>query len=56
MAAASTAALAVALSAGSVFLGGTEWPYIVAFPLIVVAAVLEFAAHPPPARALGRVR
>ncbi len=23
-------------------LGGTEWPYIVAFPLIVVAAVLEF--------------
>jgi hypothetical protein len=43
MAAASTAALVVALSAGSVFLGSTEWPYIVAFPLIVVAAVLEFA-------------
>ena len=42
MAAASTAAVVVALSSGSVLLGGTEWPYIVAFPLIVVAAVLEF--------------
>jgi hypothetical protein len=31
----------VALSAGGVSLGGTEWPYIVAFPLIVVASVLE---------------
>ena len=41
MAAASTAAVVVALSGGSVSLGGTDWPYIVAFPLIVVAAVLE---------------
>ena len=41
MAAASTAAVVVALSAGGVSLGGTEWPYIVAFPLIVVASVLE---------------
>jgi len=42
MAAASTAAIIVAVSAGSVSFGDTEWPYIVAFPLIVVAAVLEF--------------
>jgi hypothetical protein len=41
MAAASTAAIIVAVSAGSVSFGDTEWPYIVAFPLIVVAAVLE---------------
>lgn len=42
MAAASTASVVVALNDGSVSLGGTEWPYLVAFPLIVVAAVLEF--------------
>ena len=41
MAAASTAAVLVAASADSVSLGGTEWPYVVAFPLVVVAAVLE---------------
>ena len=39
MAAASTAG--VALGAGSIFSGAVYWPYLVAFPLIVVASLLE---------------
>ena len=39
LAAASTAA--VALGAGGIFSGAVDWPYLVAFPLIVVAALLE---------------
>lgn len=39
MAAAST--VGVALGAGSIFSGAVDWPYLVAFPLIVVASLLE---------------
>jgi hypothetical protein len=39
MAAAST--LGIALGAGEFFSSATNWPYLVAFPLIVVAALLE---------------
>ena len=38
---AATAAVALFLRAGSSSIGTTEWPYLAAFPLIVVAAVLE---------------
>jgi len=41
MGAASTVAVLVAVRAGEVSFGGSEWPYLAAFPLIVVAAVLE---------------
>jgi hypothetical protein len=41
MAAASTASVIVALRVGDVSFGGSEWPYLAAFPLIVVAAILE---------------
>jgi hypothetical protein len=39
MAAAST--VGIALGAGGVFVSAINWPYLVAFPLIVVAALLE---------------
>ena len=39
MAAASTAG--IALGAGGVFDSAVNWPYFVAFPLIVVASLLE---------------
>lgn len=39
MAAAST--VGVALGAGGIFISAGNWPYLVAFPLIVVAALLE---------------
>jgi hypothetical protein len=41
LAAASTASVVVAVRAGNASFRGSEWPYLVAFPLIVVAAVLE---------------
>ena len=39
MAAAST--VGIALGAGGILVGAVNWPYLVAFPLIVVAALLE---------------
>ena len=39
MAAAST--VGIALGAGGIFVSAVNWPYLVAFPLIVVAALLE---------------